>query len=360
MFNFFPKPFGLDISDCSIEIVSLSGLVENPKLQAMGGVLLDSGTFQDGQILNKENLKKTLKNLIKNPQFGKIKTNKIIFALSESKSYIHIFELPEGLKEIEILEFVKSQIRQTLPFSLAELYFDYQIFDKEVLLVAAPKKIVNDYLEIFESCNLKPLVLEIESMSLGRALIGNIDSPILLADIGARTTNFSVFDEGKLRLSISVPVAGDKFTRSLSEKLNIPEEEAENLKKEIGLKLELREGRIFLIIQKDIQEIIKEIEKIDNYFQKKIGKSIKKIILAGGSAILPHLSEYLSESLQKPVDIGDPWVKINIDILRKKEYFREALKINPILYSTVIGLALRGLEKNPKTAGINLIGGLAS
>ncbi|MDO8504217.1 MAG: hypothetical protein Q7S60_06095, partial [bacterium] len=56
-----------------------------------------------------------------------------------------------------------------------------------------------------------------------------------------------------------------------------------------------------------------------------------------------------------PVEIGDPWVRINIDILKKKEYFKEALEINPILYSTVVGAALLGLSKNPEKAGINLL-----
>jgi len=83
--------------------------------------------------------------------------------------------------------------------------------------------------------------------------------------------------------------------------------------------------------------------------------NIEKIILAGGSAALPHLPEYLAENLEKPVAIGDPWVKINIDILKKKEYFEKALEVNPVFYSTVIGSALRGLSKDPAKEGINLL-----
>jgi len=395
---FFRKPpFGVDISDYSIEIISLAGTIKNSKLLAMGRITLEPGIFEDGKILGKEELKKNLKSLIENPKFGKIKHPlcgypKIIFAIPESKSYIHIFELPKNLKKTttppppswkaprEVLELVKSQASQTFPYSLAELYFDFQIYDQEILLIAAPKKIVNDYLEVFKDSNLTPVALEIESLSLARALVDELRSsspfacarvienskPLLIADIGARTTNLSVFDPvrnnisngaGKiqLRLSFSVPIAGNRFSQALSEKLNIPQAAAEGLKREIGLNPEYQEGKVFLILQKEIQGIIGEINKIKKYFQEKTGKIIEKIILAGGSSVLPRLPEYFAENLDLPVEIGDPWVKINIDILKKKEYFKTALEVNPIFYSTVIGTALRGLSKDPSKVGINLL-----
>jgi len=112
---------------------------------------------------------------------------------------------------------------------------------------------------------------------------------------------------------------------------------------------------VFLILQKEIQGIIGEIKKMDDYFQKKTGKKIEKVILGGGGATLPHFAEYLSENLEIPVSIGDPWEKINIDILKKKKYFEQALKINPFLYSQAIAAAFRGLRREPGAADINLI-----
>lgn len=348
------NPFGLDISDYSIEAVLLKKKAEKPTLSAVGRTKIGSGIVEDGKILNKKDLISTLKNLTSNLQFGEIKTNKLIFSLPESKSFVHTFELPNNLAKNEIEELVQSQTAQTFPYPLTDLYLDFQIENNEVLLVASPKDIVDDYLELFEILKLQPIALEIESMSLARSLIREEKETVLIADIGARTTNFSLFDRKRLRLSISIPVAGNKFTQAISKELKIPFEKAENLKKEAGLNPEIKEGRIFLILQKEIQEIIKEMRKIDKYFQEKEKKPIEKIILAGGSAILPSLSEYLSANLEKRVEIPAPLTKINIDIV-KKEYLKEKLEINPIFYSTVIGLALRGLEKDPKRAGINLI-----
>jgi len=366
MFNVFRAPlFGLDISDYSIEMVSLKGTTESPKLLAMGRVKIEQGIVEDGKILDREKLKQYLKDLIENPEFGRIKTRKIIFLIPESKSYIHIFELPKVQKKEEILELVKSQIETNFPFTTDELYFDFQVRPparnggREILLVAVPKNIVNDYLEIFKECNLKPSALEIESLSLARALISELTEKksVLIADIGARTANLSIFDKEGLRLSFSIPVAGNRFTQAIAEKLNISRAEAESLKKRAGLNPKIQEGKVFLILQKEIQGIIEEISKIKKYFQQRTSQKIEKIILAGGSATLPSFPQYLTENLDIPVEISDPWVKINIDILKKKEFFKRALRINPVLYSAAIGAALRGLSKESEKVGINLLKG---
>jgi type IV pilus assembly protein PilM len=348
-FNPLPsKPFGLDISDYSIEMVLLEGEKENPKISVLGRKILNPGIVEEGKILNKESFKTALEDLISHPQFGKIKTKKIIFSLPESKSFFHIFELPEDLKKNEISDFVKSQASEIFPFSLEEIYFDYQIKENFIFLAAIPKEIANGYLEIFKILKLSPLVLETESMAWQR-LFGEKEKTILICDLGAKTTNLVLFEEGELKLSFSIEIGGERFTRAISDKLNIPLKKAEDIKKRVGLNPEMEGGRIFLILQKEVLEIIEEIRKVENYFRQKTGQEIEKIILIGGSALLPYLSEYLSENLEKKVLVGDPFQKINVGILK------ETLKIEPIFYFTAVGLALRGLEKNPKIAGINLL-----
>ncbi|MDO8424634.1 MAG: type IV pilus assembly protein PilM [bacterium] len=318
---FFQKPaFGVDISDYSIEIVSLGGSFANPKLLAMGRKVLEPGIFISGSVLGKDKLKENLKELLQNLKFGKLNSKRIVSSVPESKSYIHIFELPQGLDKKETENYIRSQAKENFPYSSDELYFDYQIQNGKVLLAACPKKIVEDYLEVFRDCGLDPASLEVESLSLGRALIQEGEKEnILIADLGARTTNFSLFSAGKLKFSFSLSQAGNNFTQALSEKLGIPLPSAEKLKKEIGLDPQYQEGRMFLVLQKEIQPIVEGARKILVYFREKTGGAIKKIILAGGSSDLSGLPGYLSANLGLPVEIGDPWVRIDIDILKRKE-----------------------------------------
>jgi Tfp pilus assembly PilM family ATPase len=146
MFNFFQKiSLGIDISDHSIEAISLGGAINRSNLLALGRKKIPEGIVEDGQILNKKDLGKFLKELIDKPKFGKITTKNFIFSLPESKSFIRVFKLPQELKEKEILEYLKSQTKENFPYPPEELYFDYQLpgaDEKDVLLAAASRKIV--------------------------------------------------------------------------------------------------------------------------------------------------------------------------------------------------------------------------
>ena len=398
MFNFFQRPFGLNVNDRSIEMVLLSGRENAPKLIAMGQTLLPSGIIENGKVLDKESLGKQITALVSKPQFGRIKKRSCIFSLPEEKIFSHFFKITNNLRKEEELRAVKREVAETFPFSPDELYLDYIVYpvkdykgkenrqreqtplevnnsseehkenksltgqisngvypENEVFLVACPKNIVNDYIDVLKICLVKPIVLGIESESAIKALSKHRDETILIVDIGNLTTNLTFSDRGKIKLSVSIPVAGNRFTLAISKKLNVSLGEAENLKIKTGLNPEAKEGRVFLILQQELREIIEEIKSAEKYSSENITTEPFKIVLVGGSAQLPYLSEYLSENLEKEVEIGDPWEKININILKKKPYLKEAMNINPILFTNSIGLALRGLEKNQASTGINLI-----
>ncbi len=349
------KPFGLDISNDSVKCVVLGGSLSSPKLLAMGDALLEPEVFTGLRIADRKKLKKSIIKLIKNPQFGKLKTEKFIFSLPESKSFTHVFEVSEELKEKEILDFVKSQAIENFPYPLKDLCFDYNLRERRVLLVAAQKNVINDYLSLFKDCGIQPIAFETESISLGRALIEKDSKPTLIVDIGAEVTNLTVFDVSCLMLSDSLEVGGERFSQALIEKLSVSKEESERLKRKVGIDPGFKKGRAFLILQKEIRPIIEEIKRLSAYFKEKTGRDFEKLILAGGSSAMPYLSEYLKENVDISLEICDPWVKINIDLLKKKEYFKKALEVNPNLYSIAIGSALRGLIKNPARADINLM-----
>jgi type IV pilus assembly protein PilM len=350
------KPFGLDISDHSIEIISLSGPLEKPELLALERVILKPGIIRDSQIIQKEKLEEYIINSINNPRFGEIKTRNFIFSLPESKTFTHSFNIPAELNEKERAKEVETEALRTFPFPLEEIYYDFTVDEiGNVLLAAVPKKIVNDYLEVFKICQINPLIFETTSESLARALIKDNEGTVLIIDMGAKTTGFSLFDEKNLILSNSISTGGEKLTELISEKLGLSKAEAEKLKIETGLNPKKKGGRVFLVLQKEIQLIIRKIKEIEQYLKEKTGKEIEKIILTGGSILTFNIKEYLSDNLEKDVKVGDPWEKINI---AEKKYFKKSLKFEPIFFSSAIGAALRGLTRDSRQAGINFLKGI--
>lgn len=104
-----------------------------------------------------------------------------------------------------------------------------------------------------------------------------------------------------------------------------------------------------LILQSVLQDILEEIRKSISFYEKKSKRKIKKVLLCGGSSLLPKLSSYFASNLGIDTQVPDPWEGINVEKSFKKR------KPHPVFFANVIGLAKRGLEKDPEKAGINLI-----
>ncbi len=342
MFNLFKKPaFGLDISDYSVEALELERKFGKVYLGAYGRVKLEEGIVENGKILNKEKLKEKINQVLENTVPRKLKGKKVILSLPESKTFIHFFEERENIEE---------QASKTIPLDLEKVYSDFQ----NGLYAAAPKEIVDEYLEVLKEAGLEPLVFDVESASLARAFKNEMvkdgsETPVLIVDIGARTTNLTVYDQGSIRLSTIISIAGNDFTKAISEKLNISLEEAEKLKRSFGLNEEEKRGRVVFVLLDVLKDVLNEIKQTVGFYQEKSGREIKKVLLCGGSSLVPKLLSYFSSNLGIETKLADPWKDIKTEIKITKE------KFHPILFASVIGLAKRTLVNNPETAGINLM-----
>lgn len=360
LFNFSgSKPFGLDISDRSIEVISFAGTQQRPRLLGMHRKVLPEGIIKNGDILNKEELEKYLQEIILKPKFGIIKNKDFVFSLPESRMFFHFFVLPKNLLKKDLPNLLEREIKENLPYESHEVYWDFKLSRKKdsAMIAACPKKIVDNFLDIFKNIKITPLVLEPEAESLARILIHEKDKKknILLLDMGSRTSNLSFFDEGELKFNFLISSAGDKLTEILSESFGVSMQEAEIMKIEIGLNPEKDGGKVFLVMQEEMRAILAKINESISFYSQKYHKDIEKIIITGGSSQIPFLDDYLRDNTGKEIQIGDPWGRIDIDMLKKKDYLAEAMKINPSAFVNASGLAFRGLSSNPKKSGLNLL-----
>ncbi len=352
---------GVDISDHSIEILLLN---KKGVVLSHSRSVLDPGVISNGEIVNQkalsEKLKETMEGATPRPlevpehTRGKLssafsKTHRAIVSLPDSKTYVQVFEFdkPQGLyKKVE------EKVKNTIPFDFDELYWDFVRLSSDkktkVLCVAALRDVVDSYIYFFKSTNIEPLVFDIEGAAIGRALLmDEEDSKAgkMVLDIGARTSVLNIFDGDSLAVSVSLPYAGHYFTSKIADKLEISKEEAEELKREEGFK---KDASTYSVLKKQGEKIITEIKNARNYYKSQFGKDIDQLIMAGGSSLLPGIVEFFTESLEGVrVETGAPLEKIkNEDLITTDK---------PLLFSNVIGLALRSLEKDPAKAGINLL-----
>ncbi len=344
------KFLGIDIGTSAIKIVELSKTRERVKLENYGEMIIRTvnekpfRTFERSTLLlSDQDIAEAINNILAKAQ---IVTKDAFFCIPDFSTFFSFLELPPMTQQ-ELPSAVQFEARQHIPIPLSEVILDWSIIEDgipgkrksklNILLVAVPHEIINQYQAIAKLCQIRALSLEAEVFGLVRSLIKNKKNIIGLVDIGAQSTTFNIVENGSLKITHSFDISGNELTSVLSKSLNIGYNEAEVLKRKYGVRTpEMPVGRILTPF---VDLLAGEIDKISRSFHKAEGKEIEKIILAGGLALLPGLNEYLSNWLKKPIEIGNPFV----DILYPPD-LEEVLKEMGPSYAIAVGTALRGFE----------------
>jgi len=335
----FDKAFGLDIGDRSIEIIELEKIFRF-SISTYGKTELPEGIVENGRIIDQNALAERLKKLLKEAKPKKVSTNKVIVSLPQSQVFIQCFEVDANLKSGDLFRTIIEKVVLLLPINIDKTYWDFvekPLSDKTkklIIFVSIPKDIANSYVKFCNSIGLEVVSLGIESLSLARVILKNISSHTLIMDIGSQATNLSFFDNNdKINMSISIPVAGDQMTEAIKTKLKIEKSEAESLKIKFGFK-EIKTNKIREIILPIMEDILKETKDMIDYYERTFKQKLNNIYIVGGTALLPSITDVISDSLKKEVKIAVSGYNINLNTFGKNNYF-------PIL-ANVIGLGMLG------------------
>ncbi|MDP1709566.1 MAG: pilus assembly protein PilM, partial [Candidatus Komeilibacteria bacterium] len=196
---------------------------------------------------------------------------------------------------------------------------------------------VERYVAIFKLAGVSLLSLETESFALGRSLVGNDPSPILIADIGSLTTDLTVIEGGVPVLSRSIDVGGNTVTRAIASSMGIDEARAEQFKRDVGLGAAGSGGTgVGAMIQSSFAAVVNEMKYSLDLYQGQGRSKIEKILVTGGNAFLPDLPEFLTQSLGVKSFIANPWARVSYP----KELAEILDQLSPRM-GTAVGLAMR-------------------
>src|SRR3989339_112624 len=253
-----------------------------------------------------------------------------------SKNYVGIDIGSTSIKIVELEQAGSGARLVNYGFSETTKFIPSNWHENEKLTANIINEIYKKDINIFKEAQINLMSLETETFSLIRSLIGNDKSTIMMVEIGANTTDVSIVDNGIPMLNRSIDIGGMTITKAIAKNLNISLEKAEQFKYDLGISSMNSDIDVVpKTIIDTIEPIINEIKYAVNLFQTKDKKNTEKIILSGGSVMLPNLANYLSKILDINVIVGDPWSRIS---------YPEDLK--PLLHeigprlSVAIGLAM--------------------
>ena len=180
---------------------------------------------------------------------------------------------------------------------------------------------------------------------------------VALIDIGGGTTDIAIFEDNIIRFTKVIAIAGKQVTEDIRKGLGIMHSNAERLKREYGCALtssimddevimipgiggrnpmEIPKSYLCQIIQPRMEEIF-EFALTEIRRSGYAGSLGAGIVITGGSSLLKGTEELAQEVFGMPVKIGFP---------SKVSYSGLGPEVKSPMYSTAVGLALYGLEKD--------------
>ncbi|PJC28314.1 hypothetical protein CO054_00760 [Candidatus Shapirobacteria bacterium CG_4_9_14_0_2_um_filter_39_11] len=333
--------FGLDIGSYSIKAVQLRKIQDKYQLVALGSApSTPKGLASEAE----SDLTALAENIKKLYQEAKVTTKNVISALPEDQVFTRVITLPK-LSEEELTSALKWEAEQYVPIPLSEVTLAHQVIGEttqdtrqktEVLLVAAPNRLIDKLLKVLKTAGLNPVSLETEILAMSRSLVAPDSEATLLVDLGARATDIAIVEKGQVVFTRSISTAGEALTRAVAGALGLEAGQAEEYKKAYGVDPGKLEGKVSQAIEPILEVIVKEMEQAIQFYQQEKEKTVKRIVLTGGTAILPEVITLLAKKLTFETQIGDPFSRVVEDSLLAK-----MPKNDLPFYAVAVGLAMK-------------------
>ena len=335
---------GLDIGSHSIKAIVLDDSKSGLVLKSLGVANLPPEAIIDGNIENKDMVIGGVKNLIKSQ---KIKVKNVCTSISGYSVIIKKINLPRTTRE-ELSENIEVEAEQFIPFDISEVNVDFQILDEEddsgpqmeVILAAAKKEAIKNYMEIMEAVGLKATVVDVDVFALENAFTFNHPEKmgtVALIDIGANKMNINVIKDGVSLLTKDAAMGGARITGEIQDRFDLDFNEAEAIK--IGAVDPPDSGVVAEVIGRAVQNWVAESRRtIDFLMASYPGEKLREIFLSGGSSRIEGLAKYFQQELNVPVSVFNPFEKIGFD---RKVFDPEYIDYMGPQATICLGLALR-------------------
>jgi type IV pilus assembly protein PilM len=341
------KPlFGLDIGRSSLKVMQLEHTAKKPAIVGYGAVDFDMSALDDGFIAKPELIANVMHELFEKRLIGEISTRRVAIALPSYRTFTRSIQLPK-LPPNELHDAVTLEVEQYVPVPLQELYLDYTVANlpgdsNMVFVVAVPKKIVDSYVDLGHNLGLEPILIEPTVTACAR-FFGrdrHSDMSTAIIDFGSLTATISIFDKTIVATS-SVSAGGLVFTEAIRNKLGITTQQAGEIKTRHGLDVSQYQRQIAEALEPALLRVVTEVRRMLRYYEEHYEHKtiVGQIVILGGGANMPGLSDYLTNALKIPVRTHEhPWAVFDHNNL---ELPTDA---DRLMYATVAGLSLA----NPK------------
>jgi type IV pilus assembly protein PilM len=303
---------GLDIGTVSIRAAESSNSKDGPVISNFGHILLAPGVVQNGAVQDEPAVTAALKQL-----WSTFKFRSRNVALGVTHQQIVVRETTvANLPAKEMRKALPFQVRDALPLPPERSLIDFYPLEAPSgdtvrgLLIAAPKEPVMAAIRAIEAAKLHVVHVDLASFALLRAASRLDEQVEALVDIGAHATSVMVHHDGEPLIVRTIPRGGNEITKTIADRLDLPLQEAEELKCRVGLRPDT-DPVSAAALKDSVRPLINEIGSSFAYLTAGGRQArVSRLALSGGGAMLPGLLEALHDQLGVEVIAVDPVMRV--------------------------------------------------
>ena len=313
--------------------VAVNGSVE---LVQVAQEPLAPGVVAGGEVRDLEALSAALKDF-----FGKHKLPKrgVRVGVANNRIGVRAIELSGIDDPKQLANAVRFRAQEALPIPIDEAVLDFQVLSegvnnegvatKRVLLVVAYRDLIDAYVQACRAAGLRLDGIDLEAFALLRALMpreapaaeAGDRSALVAVAIGAERSTLAVSDGFTCEFTRVLDWGGASLTASLARALELGSEQAEQLKRQMSLEVDVRpEGmteetaeQAREALRSGLQGFARELVSSLQFYQSQPDSlGIREVVLAGGTAQLGGLADSLQKLIGVTVRVGDPLAGVNV------------------------------------------------
>jgi type IV pilus assembly protein PilM len=357
---------GLDIGNANIKAMQVEAHRDSFRVARAAQQRTPTGAVRDGIVIDRDAVAAAIRQMLK---AAGISATGAVMAVSGPTVIVRQIRIPK-MAEANLMKSARYEASKYISSNVEDSALAFEIIgvcpdepgQMDVMLVAAPREMVESRVDSIERAGLEAVAIDLESFALMRSVVdcnrrlyedGGLRA---LVDMGASHTEVTLLLGTSFALTRSIQISGDTFTDALKNYLRVDAAEAERRKTELDLNVLIQGGEPDMLdsakaVQSVLDEMLREIRRSVNFYQSQQEggetQPLVEILLAGGSSQMGGLADYITARLGTPSRVADAFESPTFDSSAEAaEWLREQ---SPRL-GTCLGLAIKEYMQSPVSA----------
>jgi len=305
---------GLDIGSRCIKAAEALETKRGWVLRRFGTIDIAPGAIEEGLIKEPQVVSDAIREL-----FGlyNFKTKNVAISIGGYSVIVKNITV-QNMPEEQLYESLNFEAEQYIPFDINDVNLDFEILGENeqnpnqmnVILVAAKKDMVNDYINLIDMSQLNLCIIDIDAFALQNIYelnYGSTGGNVALIDIGAGKTSLNILKDNVSVFMRDVSLGCGQINQKIVSLLNCSMMDAEEIK--------LSE-KTDKISPQDLKDIVSSVvsdwcgeikRALDFFYSTNPDDQIKQIVLSGGGANIKEFRELLALQTSAEVKIINPF-----------------------------------------------------